>query len=581
MLLRQVDVGRDGKITVDDLRRSRVKSINLELAPGLELRLSGAERLSGLAALLGREIRRGNPDHALLPLAALAPTRLDRMLNYVAYTWRGLVRRADNVDDLCHAIDEGILRASDGRYYIYVPEGDESAIARLRRQAKRRSEIVIVPFPRKRGRAWQQQMSKDAGICYLPKPYLVPGGMFTEMYGWDCYFQARGAISAGYVDMARDVAENLTYQIRHFGKIANTNRSYHLSRTQPPFLTPLAREVFEELERQGDPEALNFLRRCARAAETTSEHLWSRAPRITSIGLSRYHDEAGGPCPEVNPDFYACHPQTPSFWANDRAQRESGWDLTHRFGELAHEHAPVCLNALLYRQERDLASMYRRIEGAKSARAARWDRRAKARREIVDRYLWDEQRGLYFDWNLTTGRRAHYESLATFFPLWVGMASGQQAARVAELVDRFLEPGGLATSSPASRQGAPRERFQWDWPVGWAPLQVIAVEGLRRYGFHALADKIAYRWLHMVLRIAGERNGTIKEKYNVALASHLVDASEYHNQGNDLGVYLAEEESRGMGFGWSNAAVPLLLSGLEDNLRAALEKGVRPAALGL
>src|SRR6185312_9971633 len=183
--------------------------------------------------------------------------------------------------------------------------------------------------------------------------------------------------------------------------------------------------------------------------------------------------------------------------------------------------------------------------------------------------------------NLTTNKRAPYESLATFFPLWVGMASGQQAARVAELVDRFLEPGGLATSSPMSRRDAPRERFQWDWPVGWAPLQVIAVEGLRRYGFHALADKIAYRWLHMVLRIAGERNGTIKEKYNVALASHLVDASEYHNQGNDLGVYLAEEENRGMGFGWSNAAVPLLLSGLEDNLRSALEKGVRPSALGL
>ena len=580
-LLRKVDVGRDGKITADDLRRARVKSIELPLGPGLTLKLSGAERLSGLAALLGQEIRKGNADHAHLPLAALAPTRLDRALGYVAQTWQGLVRRADDLPDLCHAIDEGILRAADGKYYVYVSQAHEVALKRLRRQAKGRSDVVVVPFPRRRGRAWQVRMAERAGIAYLPRPYLVPGGMFTEMYGWDSYFQARGALAAGYGTIAQDVAENLAYQIRHFGKIANTNRSYHLSRTQPPFLTALARLVFADLERRGDPEALAFLKRCARAAEDTTVHLWSRAPRITATGLSRYHDEAQGPCPEVDPEFYAYHPRTPSFWANDRAQRESGWDLTHRFGEEAHEHVPVCLNALLYRQERDLAAMYRRVEGARSPRAARWDRKAKQRRALCDKYLWDPERGLYFDWSLLKHRRSSYESLATFFPLWVGMASGQQAARVAEQSMRFLEAGGMATSTQKSRREAPRERFQWDWPVGWAPLQVIAVEGLRRYGFHALADRVAYRWLHMVLRIAGERNGTIKEKYDVVTATADVRASEYHNQGNDWGVYLAAEESRGMGFGWSNASIPLLLPDLDEHLRAALENGSRPSTLGL
>jgi alpha,alpha-trehalase len=152
---------------------------------------------------------------------------------------------------------------------------------------------------------------------------------------------------------------------------------------------------------------------------------------------------------------------------------------------------------------------------------------------------------------------------------------------VAEQAPRFLEAGGMATSSAESRRAGPRERFQWDWPVGWAPLQVIAVEGLRRYGFHALADRIAYRWLHMLLRVAGERNGTIKEKYDVVAASHDVTAAEYHNQGNDWGVYLAAEENRGMGFGWTNASVPLLLADLEEPLKAALENGVRPSILGL
>jgi len=414
-------------------------------------------------------------------------------------------------------------------------------------------------------------------MAYLPRPYLVPGGMFAEMYGWDSYFQARGALAGGLVEVALDIAENLAYQIRYFGKIANSNRSYHLSRTQPPLLSALARSVFVELERRQDPRAEPMLARCARAVEHSTERIWRRAPRITPLGLSRYHDEARGPCPEVPAAFYAAHPRTASFWDHDRAQRESGWDLTHRWGTEAHLHVPVCLNALLYRQERDLAAMFRRLDGAKSSRAAKWDRRARERRDLVDRYLWDPQRGMYFDHSLRTQRRSRYESLATFYPLWVGMASGHQAARVAENLGRFLEPGGLATTSRKSRATARREPLQWDWPIGWAPLQVIAVEGLRRYGYHGLADQVAYRWLHMVLRVSGESNGTVREKYNVAEANADVEALEYANQGDDLGAYLHADDRHGLGFGWTNASIPLLLAELGGPYRVALEHDLPPS----
>lgn len=579
-LLEHVDVDRDGRITADDIRSSRMKALRVNLGPGLSLHLSGAERLSGFAALLGNEIRKGNGDHAILPITALAPTRLDAMLAYVAHSWEGLTRRADRLKDLTHSIDEGILRAADGRYYVYVPVSDEEAERKLRREARRRRDVSIVPIPRKRGARWQKRLETDAGIAYLPYPYLVPGGMFTEMYGWDSYFQAMGALADGRADIARCVTENLVYQIRHYGKISNTNRSYHLSRSQPPFLTSLARTVFNELERSGDPDALPFLRRSAKAAESELG-VWEREPRLSSIGLSRYHDEANGPCPEVDSAFYEAHPQTPSYWAHDRAQRESGWDLTHRFGEEAHEHVPVCLNALLFRYERDLAAMWRRLEGARSPRAARYEQHAVQRRKLVDHYLWDQERGQYFDWSLTKNARTSYESAATFIPLWAGMASGEQAARVAENCERFLAPGGLVTSTEASRKAAPEEPFQWDWPLGWAPLQILAVEGLRRYGYHAIADRISYRWLWMVMRIAGEGNGIIKEKYDVVTRTIAVTAAEYHNQGNDRGAYLSDQAARALGFGWTNASIPILLAGLEEPLQAKLDAGVRPGAAGM
>lgn len=580
-LLSAMDVGGDGRITADDLRRAGRRTFTLKLGPGLSLKLEGAERISHFASLLGNEIRRGNAEHAIVPITALAPSRLDAMLSLVSHSWDRLVRRADHVSALVHSCDEGILAGRDR--YLYVPDSDPDAIARLKRQAKGRPRVHVVPIPRERGSRWHQRLEEHAGIAYLPRPYLVPGGMFTEMYGWDSYFQARGALFDGRVQIGHDIAENLAYQVHHYGRIANTNRSYHLSRTQPPLFTMLAREVFGELERRDDPDAIGFLTRSADAGEDAINGVWGSAPRITPIGLSRYHDDACGPCPEVervDPGFYRRHPKRPEFWHHDRALRESGWDLTHRFGHDAHMHVPVCLNALLYRYERDLAAMTRRLEGARSTRAARFDRRALQRRKLVDHYLWDSSAGLYFDWSLTRGHRTAYESAATYYPLWVGMASGEQAARVAENTERFIAAGGLVTSTRKSRGGAPPEPYQWDWPIGWAPLQIIAVEGLRRYGFHRLADRIAYRWIWMVMQVAGESNGLIKEKYDVVLRTPEVEIAEYVNQGVDRGAYLDEDAPASLGFGWTNASLPLLLAGLEEPLQAKLDAGIPPSQAG-
>ena len=125
--------------------------------------------------------------------------------------------------------------------------------------------------------------------------------------------------------------------------------------------------------------------------------------------------------------------------------------------------------------------------------------------------------------------------MTTFYPLWVGIASPQQAARVVANLKLFELPGGLQTSTNASGS-------QWDAPFGWAPMQMIAVEGLRRYGYNAEADRITTNFLSLILKEFAQHN-TIVEKYDVARReSEVAGGIKF---GYDYNV---------IGFGWTNAA---------------------------
>jgi predicted GH43/DUF377 family glycosyl hydrolase len=234
---------------------------------------------------------------------------------------------------------------------------------------------------------------------------------------------------------------------------------------------------------------------------------------------------------------------TPLFYKGDRSMRESGFDPSNRFGpfnvDIIH-YAPVCLNALLYRMEREAGDIAAVLERAD---AGDWGTRAAARRASIDRYLWDPVAGLYFDYNIETQRRRRYPFATTFYPLWVGAASPQQARRVVANLPSFEAPGGILTSTRVTGN-------QWDAPYGWAPLHMISVGGLRRYGYGQAADRIAGAFIGTVADDFAA-HGTIVEKYDV------------RRRTSDLGVgirfgYAANQ----VGFGWTNAAVLELLAGL-------------------
>jgi alpha,alpha-trehalase len=418
----------------------------------------------------------------------------------------------------------------------------------------------------------------EHGLLYLPGPYVVPGGRFNEMYGWDSYFILVGLLRDGKVDLARSMVDNFVYQIEHYGTILNANRTYYLTRSQPPFLTPMIRAVYA---RTGDRA---WLARTVPAIEAYYAY-WMREPHLVpATGLSRYYDVGSGPAPEVASAekdasgmthydrvraYYRDHEVTDYdealfydpkadrltdlFYVADRAMRESGFDPSSRFGMFNAGvifSNPVCLNTLLWVMENDAAAIATELG---QGDPARWKQRAAARKVAMDRYLWDEQRGTYLDYDFQRGARRDYPFGTMFFPLWAGLASEEQARRVATQVAVLEQPGGLATSTQASGT-------QWDLPYGWAPLELVAVEGLRRYGLVEAADRISVNFLSLVLKEFLEHD-VIFEKYDV------VERESATEKGIRFGY-----SDNVIGFGWTNAAWTAMYDALSPEQRARVKR---------
>lgn len=494
--------------------------------------------------------------------ADLPPAReLDALRHYIKQSWTTLTRSNRTLP--VAARDPKMHRPPGEPSPVYVardedPERIAAELARILSPADLKT-IQVERLP--------DEVAPDRqGLLYLPKPYVVPGGRFNEMYGWDSYFTNVGLLADDEVDRARDMTDNFLYEVEHYGTVLNANRTYYLTRSQPPFLTRMILDVYERTHDRA------WLRRTVPAIDKYYAFWISEPHLIPEIGLSRYFDRGEGPAPEVLADerdaegrthydrvreYYRTHEVTDYdkslyydaaadrltalFYKGDRSMRESGFDPSNRFGPFSADiihYAPVCLNSLLYQMEMDGARVMDELADPQAA--SRWRDRAAARRARMNELMWDADRGLYFDYNFTTRQRRIYEFATTFYPLWAGLATPAQAAKVRGNLARFEAPGGLLTSTQVTGN-------QWDAPFGWAPLQLIAVEGLRRYGFDEDADRLSAKFISLVNDDFRE-HGTIVEKYDVQRRRSDVAA------GITFG-YAANQ----VGFGWTNAAVVRLL----------------------
>jgi alpha,alpha-trehalase len=363
---------------------------------------------------------------------------------------------------------------------------------------------------------WSALARPGDGLAFpLPGRFVAPGGFFEWCFYWDSCFAVLGLVSSGELTLALEVVDGLVVSVEEYGLVPNYNSPDGVcaARSQPPLLTTAIREVRPWVD---DPV---WLRRAVAAATTEYERYWTRPPHLTDLGLSRYVDETGAGCGTV--------PDT----SHHRALAESGWDNTTRFGSDASRVAAVDLNAMLYRYESDLVALCEELGDRDAER--RWRGRAEQRRRLMHEWCWDERSGWFVDVDMETGRPLEDvpRSLASFVPLWAGLATEVQAARMVEHLRVFEAGHGLTATEPASDDGT-----EHAWPTGWAYSHWFVCDGLRRFGFTADSDRIARKWLGLIAGVHAT-TGQFFERYNV------VDP-----QGPTPGRYRPQP-----GFAWTNA----------------------------
>jgi alpha,alpha-trehalase len=506
-------------------------------------------------------------------------------LRYIHAAWDTLTR---SVTDCHSVVDTKVASVS----ILYLPAGMPTPpdVASLQQKCA----IKVLALPRhieKLGDIRPEEISTP-GLLYLPHPYIVPGGRFNEMYGWDSYFILLGLEADHREALAKGIVDNFLFEVENYGSVINANRTYYLTRSQPPFLTSMIRAIYEDpasfpATPAGREQAQAWLRHAYTVAEKDYS-TWTRPEhRAGSTGLARYYDYGSGPVPEMAdastyyPDiirslidhptpeaagflvkgsehpgaseaarlkqtscdvhasivclhaWYGGYRLSRDFYEGDRAMRESGFDTSNRFGPYSgatHHYAPVCLNSLLYRYERDMAHFAHLLGLPQDAQ--RWDRRSTARAAAMQRYLWRAKEGVFADYDFVHARPSNYAFITSLYPLWAGVATREESVKIEAQLNLFERPGGLSTSNTNTG-------LQWDEPYGWAPTNWIVVAGLDAMGFHTDATRIAQHF-DATVDAGFADDGTIREKYNVVTGNAQVAVSAGYAQNV-------------IGFGWTNA----------------------------
>ncbi len=402
----------------------------------------------------------------------------------------------------------------------------------------------------------------------LPNSYIVPGGRFREIYYWDSYFTCLGLKEDHQEQRIENMVDNFAYLINKIGHIPNGNRTYYLGRSQPPFFALMVKlladikggEVYKKYLPALEKEYLywmrgkNLIRKqlfinnrgLGSVAKLDKSHKPSALKVIMlekEVYLNRYYDELNTPRAEsYRQDYnsviatYSDVASQQKAYRNIRSAAESGWDFSSRWFNGQNDIAklntvdliPVDLNCLLYNLERTLSKAYR-LKGS-TIMASKYTNLANDRKRAMLKYLWNEEKGVFLDYNFTESKPSPVITLATLFPLFFKIATSTMADSVEGKIQKsFLKAGGLVTTLNTTGE-------QWDSPNGWAPLQWIGIEGFRNYKKFTMAETIAKRWLRLNDKVF-KQSGKMQEKYNVVDTSLVGGGGEYPNQD---------------GFGWTN-----------------------------
>ncbi|WP_316804862.1 alpha,alpha-trehalase TreF [Pedobacter nototheniae] len=393
----------------------------------------------------------------------------------------------------------------------------------------------------------------QTSLIPLPNAYIVPGGRFREIYYWDSYFTMLGLKEAGKKELIKNMVDNFAWLIQNYGFIPNGNRTYYLTRSQPPFFA-----LMVQLLAAGDSSV-----KISDYSEALEKEyaFWMKGVEKLQNGkainhvvkfkdgtiLNRYWDSGSVPREESYAEDLKSAQKTnqvkADFYRNVRSAAESGWDFSTRwfadgktFGEIiTTDLIPVDLNGLLYNLENVIASAY--AQKGNLAKAKLYSAKATKRKQAILKYCWNPSLKFFTDYNWKKQQYSKQLTLAATSPLFFKIASNAQAAAVVEKIkSAFLNNGGLITTLNKSGE-------QWDSPNAWAPLQWISITGMRNYGYNALADTVSNRWINLNVKVF-KQTGKLMEKYDVTASESLGGGGEYPLQD---------------GFGWTNGVLLKLL----------------------
>jgi alpha,alpha-trehalase len=388
-----------------------------------------------------------------------------------------------------------------------------------------------------------------SSLIPLPKPYIVPGGRFREIYYWDSYFTMEGLMESSQREMAINMVDNFSFLIDSLGFIPNGNRNYYVGRSQPPFfslMVDLVASDQRDLYNQYLPRLVreyNFWMQGADSLNAESPTFKRVVRMADGEVLNRYWDNYDLPRPESFKQDYELvnnnNLDPSSTYRHLRAGAESGWDYSSRWFKdhksletiRTTDIVPIDLNALLYHLELKIAQGYNWADDLQKSEYYLY--KAGERKHAIDKYLWDKHENYYVDYDYKMHQPTGVLSLAGAYPLFFRLSSKAQAKSVvARLLSDFLKPGGFVTTLNETGE-------QWDSPNGWAPLQWITINGLYNYGYRKEGNAAAERWLNRNIEVY-KATGKMMEKYNVMDTMLLAGGGEYPLQD---------------GFGWTNGVV--------------------------
>lgn len=396
---------------------------------------------------------------------------------------------------------------------------------------------------------------KGGTLIALPHPYIVPGGRFGEIYYWDSYFTMLGLERSGRVDLVQSMVDNFAFLIDSIGFIPNGNRSYFLSRSQPPFFALMVELLASS---KGESVITRYLPQLEKEYQFWMEggndlqKAGSAFKRVVKLDestlLNRYWDNQAEPRAEMYKDDEetiekSARPREEIF-RNLRAACESGWDFSSRWladGQnlesiITTELIPVDLNCLLYQLEKTLAKGYQLQKI--TDKSAFYKDQAQKRKAGIVKYCWDTNQVFYTDYNFVANTSSPRLSLAGMYPFFLNVADQEHSAPAFEtLKNTFVKPGGVVSTAANTGQ-------QWDAPNGWAPLQWVTIQGLKNYGETGLAQEITDDWIQLNRKVY-KHTGKLVEKYNVEDLSLDAGGGEYPLQD---------------GFGWTNGVLLRLLT---------------------